>query len=97
MAGGGGLKPALLQLPDGSQKLVFKRDKPQPTTASSASSSSPSAAAATTVIEGFAASTLAHTFVELAPIMHDERNTSLTELSITIGPFNHPTLLCHIT
>ena len=88
MPGGGGLKPALLQLPDGSQKLVFKREKPQ----SALSSSSSSTAAAAAAIEGFAAATVAHTYVELGPIMHDERNTSLMELSITIGGVNYATL-----
>ena len=96
MPGGGGLKPALLQLPDGSQKLVFKREKPQSTSSSALSSSSTSTAAAAAAIEGFAAATLAHTYVELGPIMHDERNTSLMELSVTIGGVNYATLLCYM-
>jgi hypothetical protein len=60
------------------------------------SSSSTSTAAAAAAIEGFAAATLSHTYVELSPIMHDDRNTSLMELSVTIGGVNYATLLCYM-
>ena len=62
----------LLQHADGSQKLVFRRDKTQ-----SAASASAAAAAA--------ASATVHNFVELAPIRHDKHNEKLVDVTLTIA------------
>ena len=59
----------LLQHADGSQKLVFRRDKTQ------------SAAAAAAA----AASATVHNFVELAPIRHDKHNEKLVDVTLTIA------------
>ena len=69
-------KPVLLQHADGSQKLVFRRDKTQSAAASlSAASAAAAAAAAATV----------HNFVELAPIRHDKHNEKLVDVTLTIA------------
>ncbi len=61
----------LLQHADGSQKLVFRRDKTQ----SAAASAAAAAAASATV----------HNFVELAPIRHDKHNEKLVDVTLTIA------------
>jgi hypothetical protein len=68
----------LLQHADGSQKLVFRRDKTQSAAASLSGASAAAAAAA-------AAAATVHNFVELAPIRHDKHNEKLVDVTLTIA------------
>ncbi len=70
-------KPVLLQQADGSQKLVFRRDKTQSAAASLSAASAAAAAAA--------AAAMVHNFVELAPIRHDKHNEKLVDVTLTIA------------
>jgi hypothetical protein len=72
-AAAAGCKPSFVQSSDGSQKLMFKREKPLQSSLSSSSS------------VGVAASSCAHSALELPPINHDDRHKSLENMTLTIG------------